>query len=609
MQSRIRVPIFILLLLAFAAFVWVSLNWLFVGGNLGIAERATVAAGVSGILSIALGVGVAVRDFIKSARVRASPVSAEDIRRIQDHLFIAGRARLEDLATQRGLFLGTGLQLRWSLLHDISARPGEPFSKSAANEGGLVDHLFEEAFGPSCERRGNLIIAGAEGSGKTMAMSSLALSIYHMRKDSAEVGTPVWIAMGSWDPTKSDLATQATQEVLAAYPEIHEAPFRGEKGVRAMLTTGEAILFLDGMDEMPRHLRAPALRRIAELPPRIRVVMSSRTPELREAFLNSSTMARVVEIRPLLMDDVLSALPSGLTDSELKAWRPVVDRLRSNSMTNLYEALKTPLMVFLARVGFGVSARPPADLVQLASGLPSDGLRGELLDQYLRVSYPKREYRAAYPLLKWIASEMEGRDLTADAVAHFPLPWSRKCERWRPGIRTLLTLIAAFLAILFVLIVALIPSTPIAAFAIALTYVISAATTIAISSPAGRIVALAGEIDFAPQQGRWRQLGQVVGFLFIGLVLALLILGSLASVGWLVSNWFIQVCGAEASLHYSVAATTAACWAMVVIGPWLTGPSQYGLYDAHFQIGVNLEASQAEWPPATAWPVAFSAQP
>lgn len=143
------------------------------------------------------------------------------------------------------------------------------------------------------------------------------------------------------------------------YPTLAEpAPKRYGQIDRARALLGRRLILpvLDGFDEIPTPLRAAALSAINEaLPMGHPVVLSSRVGEYREVLYPHFGMparlagAAGIELRPLDAEDVAAYLRRDVGAGGYAAdrWGPVAAQL--GTTTPVGEALRTPLMLFLAR--------------------------------------------------------------------------------------------------------------------------------------------------------------------------------------------------------------------------------------------------------------------
>ncbi|MCI3245706.1 NACHT domain-containing protein [Streptomyces spinosisporus] len=208
-----------------------------------------------------------------------------------------------------------------------------------------------------------LLVLGGPGAGKTVLLSRLVLGLLHRRMTSAagphSSAVPVLFPLATWNPTRQDLYAWMAERLASDYPTLAEpAPTRYGQIDRARALLGRRLILpvLDGFDEIPTPLRAAALSAINEaLPMGHPVVLSSRVGEYRNVlYPHSGVPARLagaagIELRPLDAEDVAAYVQrdAGASGYAADRWGPVAAQL--GTTTPVGEALRTPLMLFLAR--------------------------------------------------------------------------------------------------------------------------------------------------------------------------------------------------------------------------------------------------------------------
>ena len=118
------------------------------------------------------------------------------------------------------------------------------------------------------------------GAGKTGAMILLLLEALRYRQRMPEtartdVPVPVWLTLGSWDPSVQGLRDWVTATMGRDHPYLRATDF-GPDAVAQLFDTGRIALFLDGLDEMPDTLRSKAVERLTAEAAGRRVVITSR---------------------------------------------------------------------------------------------------------------------------------------------------------------------------------------------------------------------------------------------------------------------------------------------------------------------------------------------
>lgn len=220
---------------------------------------------------------------------------------------------------------------------------------------------------------GRLVMLGEPGTGKTMLLVRLLLDLLACRQPGGPV--PVLVSMASWDPATQGLHEWLISRLVLDYRAL-EAPAsydaRGTSWIRTMLAKGQILMILDGLDEMPKLMRGPAIGRINDaMRPGQRVVLSSRGEAYRRAVRpedGSGGMlhgAAVIELCPLESAVVSQYLMAGVNAPA--RWEPVLVALGTDAP--IAQALTTPLAVTLARTIY--NPRP---------GSRPEELRGTLRD-------------------------------------------------------------------------------------------------------------------------------------------------------------------------------------------------------------------------------------
>ncbi|MEV5532248.1 NACHT domain-containing protein [Streptomyces prunicolor] len=280
------------------------------------------------------------------------------VRRVNDPypMAVGWRAAPEDLVEE------------WSLLRTTAAdwpgglrtAPGEWAASPEQLEGtgAEITRTFAEKVPTS-----RLLVLGEPGAGKTVLLLRLLLGLLQRRMANtatdAVAAVPVLFPLATWNPTRQDLYAWMSQRLAADYPNLAEsAPARFGKidRARALLDNRLILPVLDGFDEIASPLRSAALSAINEaLPFGHPVVLSSRVGEYRNVVRPRSGFpvrlagAAGIELRPLEVADAVAYLRRDAGGSGYAAdrWEHVTARL--DTATPVGTALRTPLMLFLAR--------------------------------------------------------------------------------------------------------------------------------------------------------------------------------------------------------------------------------------------------------------------
>jgi hypothetical protein len=331
---------------------------------------------------------------------------------------------------QRGIQDAAPVRVRWRWAADDVALPRQeltaapslptdpgPLPSSADDpprvgqvlNSGLVTRLHDEVYARL--RHGRLVLIGGAGAGKTGAMILLLLEALRYRARIPEtartdVPVPVWLTLGSWDPSVQKLRDWVMATISRDHPYLQATDF-GPDAVAQLFDSGRIALFLDGLDEMPDTQRSKAVERITAEAAGRRMVITSRPEEFRETIdlgRRQVPYTAVIELRPVGVKAAAGYLLEGQIGAVRQAWELVAADLLSHPDGVLAGTLNTPLTLSLARTAY--TADDPQRLLSGERANEHD-LRVHLLDQILVAAYPDPGERAhATHWLGWLAHKM-----------------------------------------------------------------------------------------------------------------------------------------------------------------------------------------------------------
>ncbi|MFF0572667.1 NACHT domain-containing protein [Streptosporangium saharense] len=350
----------------------------------------------------------------------SSPRSEADaLLRVADQLAVAVREQWEEEVDLRKLNDPWPLDVGWTTEEELTdplyalpaARPGEARAARAdvPLDGDLarVADFFESLPG------GRLVILGPLGSGKSVLALTLLLDLLERRVPGRPV--PVLIPLNRWDPVKIPLNEWLVDQLATGY-QLGSPRHRDAREIARRLLHDNLILpILDGLDELAEPTRPRAITDVNGWLGRDRqIVLTSRPNEYRAAVLAGDAVTRgaAVVLQPLGRERVERYLRETTARLRVRHWDPVFAEMRDNPEGPVASALRTPLMVALARAIYGDQPGDAAALLQprLATAeLVEEHLLGELI----RAVYPdkRRDFQDDIQVwLTFLARNLSGRD-------------------------------------------------------------------------------------------------------------------------------------------------------------------------------------------------------
>ncbi|MCR6489603.1 NACHT domain-containing protein [Amycolatopsis sp. OK19-0408] len=245
-----------------------------------------------------------------------------------------------------------------------------------------------------------LVLLGEPGSGKTFLALALAVGLLRSRVAGGRV--PVLLSLASWDPVAQSLDTWLTRSLA-------EENFTGDERIpQALLAAGLILPVLDGLDELPEHVRRRAVSRINDTlrGPRP-VVLTCRSADYTDVLAAGAPVvlrAPVVQVEPLSPRGIAHHLRT--TDQCPSAWSAVIDHVQANAAGPLTSALSTPLMLSIFVAGFRTA--DPGPLLHDPELDNRLSLEDRLVD-VLADSLGETERKPAREWLTFMAEQLHGR--------------------------------------------------------------------------------------------------------------------------------------------------------------------------------------------------------
>ena len=305
-----------------------------------------------------------------------------------------------------------------------------PASTKTVQAGGLTDLLG--VFGGMAS--GRIVILGAPGSGKSAAAILLLLDLLDYRRqmgpdERAHVPVPVLFTLRGWDPNAQPVEDWLTRELTKTYPFLVAY---GPTVTKELISSDRLAFFLDGLDELPQALRAPALEALSKQAT-FQVLVLSRSKEMVDAVGGGRLVgAAALELVPIPASVAADYLTRTQCHPLPGRWQQLVDHLRSQPDSVVSAALSSPLMVTLVRDNYRAGGNP-AELLDASRLVTAADVEDHLLDRVLPAAYaqhpgqapPRYSLDAATRALAFIAARMN-QDKTRDLAW-----WKVPC--WAPA--------------------------------------------------------------------------------------------------------------------------------------------------------------------------------
>ena len=244
-----------------------------------------------------------------------------------------------------------------------------------------------------------LVVLGGRGAGKTVLVLKLVSELVSVEKRRPGDRVPVLLSIASWHSDEAPFREWLALRLAKDYPILRPRTASGLTLAQEMVNRGRVIPVLDGLDEMPEqlegltgktmNLRTAALNSLNHaLMLDDQLVLTCRTDEYEEAVRGGDELgaAAVIELCPLTKDDLRAYLT---TSQRADKWNGVFAELDEHSDGPLAQALRTPLMAWLARTVYSGDdeAAKPSELLERDLG-GSLGSREAVEDHLLNELIP-----------------------------------------------------------------------------------------------------------------------------------------------------------------------------------------------------------------------------
>jgi DNA-binding SARP family transcriptional activator len=238
-----------------------------------------------------------------------------------------------------------------------------------------------------------LVVLGTPGAGKSVLAILFTLGLLNDARPGEPI--PFLSSMESWHPHRQHLHQWLATRLLEAHPALANEDLYGRDAATRLVLDGTVLPVLDGLDETPPALHAAAIdaldHAIAHGRP---LVVTCRAEEYEDAVKQTGAVlsrATVIEIDPVEPEAAIAFL-TGRTAGRDRRWEPVEDLVRRQPNGALALALRTPLMVDLARTAYTSQDTTPADLCDPARFDEPETIEDHLLDTYVPTTYAPRPF-------------------------------------------------------------------------------------------------------------------------------------------------------------------------------------------------------------------------
>ncbi|SCF37155.1 NACHT domain [Micromonospora matsumotoense] len=304
---------------------------------------------------------------------------------------------------ERSGVLSRPLPARWAATAMAEASMGEVTWSSlgltpAQPPAGGLDDLADLLTRQLPHRR--LVILGTAGSGRTVLVTRLVGLLLKERLAGQPV--PVMLPAGSWNPSKQLLRDWMAEQLARDHPHLRASaplpgPWRYFAGLRKRRTLAAYLVdrnlvlpIIHDLDMIGDGLREETMNALHERGAEAPLVVTSLVAPYRKAVESAErglSRAAVVEVLPLTFADIRAYFaPEGGNGR----WHQAFLELDADPEAPLASALRTPLLVWLARTTYAGAAADPRELCDRGRFPDQTAIENHLLDGLLSVAYPRQ---------------------------------------------------------------------------------------------------------------------------------------------------------------------------------------------------------------------------
>jgi hypothetical protein len=346
-------------------------------------------------------------EIVLTARYAQEPVMPSlDSRPAVDALASAVEAQWRKEAATRAIEYPASIRVRWKEAERLGVASAEAILGEPI---GAEPHVFRIRGDVSTVAeaylelpRDQLCVLGRPGGGKTVLVVLLTLRLLERRLPGAPA--PVLLTLSSWDPRRDDLLSWLARRIGDEYRFLTRADDYGLDAPQSLVAQRLVVPILDGLDEIAQELRPDAIAAIEHVMAQgFPVVLTCRGDEFEAAvstgvaFLSATPTIELQDVHP---DDAREFLVEGTVEGHAR-WEPVLRELKTDPDSPAAKALRTPLMLWLAREVYRNTALNPAALLDRDAFANTQAIEWHLLDRFVTTAYahdpplqlPQRRFR------------------------------------------------------------------------------------------------------------------------------------------------------------------------------------------------------------------------
>jgi DNA polymerase III delta prime subunit len=369
-------------------------------------------------------------------RRREHPSPPDDRRRARDRQIMLDRVRYRWITSVLDQSLAHETRIRLGLARrpDAILTPAMTVRTPGGNSGPLpgevsITKVFDQL-------GGGLLILGAPGSGKTIALLELARELLDSAEADQSAPLPVVFNLSSWAATRLRLDEWLVKELHASY--------KVARGIgRQWLDDREVLPLLDGLDEVATAHRGKcveAINAFQETCGPVRLVVCSRTGDYTDLTVRLQ-VEEAIELQPPTRRQVVDYLQAaGSTLADVRA------ALEADE--SLWELVRSPLVLTIAALAYHDR---PADALR-AAGTPHQRLT-LLFEAYTERMLAHRPNRYTPVQMRrwlvWLARSMHQHSLSEFHLDRLtpdwlPTPTQQRLVTLIPGLTAVLVFVLVF---------------------------------------------------------------------------------------------------------------------------------------------------------------------